>query len=63
MEFFLFAPGAHSASYSMGTGSITPGVNRPELKADHSPPSSSEVKNKWSYTSTPPVGLNGVVFS
>jgi hypothetical protein len=30
----------------------------PGRKADHSPPSGSEVKNKRSYTSTPPVQLH-----
>jgi hypothetical protein len=29
-------------------------VNRPEREADHSPPSSAEVKNALRYTSTPP---------
>jgi hypothetical protein len=29
------------------------GVKRPGHAADHSPPSSAEVKNAWSYTSTP----------
>jgi hypothetical protein len=29
------------------------GVKRPGCKADHSPPSSAEVKNARSYTSTP----------
>jgi len=29
----------------------------------HSPPSSAEVKNAWSYTFTPPVRLHGVVLS
>jgi hypothetical protein len=29
------------------------GVKRPEREADHSPPSSAEVKNAWSYTSAP----------
>jgi len=29
------------------------GVKRPEREADHSPPSSTEVKNTWRYTSTP----------
>jgi hypothetical protein len=29
------------------------GVKRPERVADHSPPSSAEVKNAWGYTSTP----------
>jgi hypothetical protein len=31
--------------------------------ADHSPPSSAEVKNAWSYASTPPVLFHGVVLS
>jgi hypothetical protein len=30
-------------------------------EADHSPPSSAEVNNVWSYTSTPPIRLHGVV--
>jgi hypothetical protein len=29
------------------------GVKRPDREADHSPPSSAEVKNAWSYASTP----------
>jgi len=29
------------------------GVKRPGREADHSPPSSSEVKNGWNYVSTP----------
>jgi len=37
-------------------------VKRPRLEADHSPPSSAEVKNAWSYTSTPPI-LHGMVLS
>jgi hypothetical protein len=28
-------------------------VKRPEREADNSPPSGAEVKNAWSYTSTP----------
>jgi len=28
-------------------------VKRPDQEADHSPPSSAEVKNAWSYKSTP----------
>jgi hypothetical protein len=36
------------ASYPRSTG-----IKRPEREADHSPPSSAEVKNTWSYTSTP----------
>jgi hypothetical protein len=33
-------------------GAIFPGVTRPGREADDSPPSSAEVKNVWSYTST-----------
>jgi len=32
-------------------------------EADHSPPSSAEVNKAWSYTSTPPICLHGVVLS
>jgi hypothetical protein len=35
-------------------GALSLGVKRQEREADHSPPSSAEVKNAWSYTSTPP---------
>jgi hypothetical protein len=44
-------------------GAPSLGVKRPGREADHSPPSSAEVKNAWSYTSTPPIGLHGVVLS
>jgi len=37
--------GAHSASYTMGTGSF-PVVKRPVRGLDHSPPSSAEVKER-----------------
>jgi hypothetical protein len=38
-------PGAHPASYTMGTGTL-PGVKRPGRGVDHSPRSSAEVKEK-----------------
>jgi hypothetical protein len=38
--------GAHSAYYPMGTRGSFPGVNRPGSEADHSPPSSAEIK-EW----------------
>jgi hypothetical protein len=39
--------GAHPASYPMGTGGSFPGgKGRPGREADHSPPSSAEVKNE-----------------
>jgi hypothetical protein len=45
----------------MGTRGFFLGVKRPGREADHSRPSSAEVKNTWIYTSTPPVRLHGVV--
>jgi hypothetical protein len=30
----------------------SPGVKRPGLEADHSPPASAEIKKMWIYTST-----------
>jgi hypothetical protein len=44
-------------------GDLSLGVKRPGREADHSPASSTEVKNAWSYTSTPPIPLHGVVLS
>jgi hypothetical protein len=35
-------------------------LKRPGREADHSPPSSAEVKSEWNYTCTPPIGLHGV---
>jgi hypothetical protein len=52
--------GAHQVSVVLSAGRD---VKRPELEADHSPPSTAEVKNAWSYTSTPPVCLHGVVLN
>jgi hypothetical protein len=46
--------GAHPVSYPMGTGVLFPGVKLQGSEADHSPPTSAEVKKKWIYTSTPP---------
>jgi hypothetical protein len=45
----------------MRTGGFSLGIKRPGREADHSLPSSVEIKNAWSYTSTPPVGLHDVV--
>jgi hypothetical protein len=44
-------------------GAVSLGIKRPGCEADHTPPSSAEVKNAWSYTSTLPVRLHGVVIS
>jgi hypothetical protein len=45
--------GAHPASYPIGAKGSFPGVKRPGREADHSLQPSAEVKNAWSYTSTP----------
>jgi hypothetical protein len=39
------------------------GVKRLGREADHSTPSSAEIKNVWSYTSISPIRLHGVVLS
>jgi len=44
-------------------GALSLGVNRPERKANHSPPSSIEVKEFVSYTSTPPIRLHSVAIN
>jgi hypothetical protein len=44
-------------------GDFSLGVKRPGREADHSPPSSAEVKKAWSYTSILPIRLYGVVLS
>jgi hypothetical protein len=44
-------------------GTLSLRVNQPGREADHLPPSSAEVKNGWSYTSTSPIRLHGVVLS
>jgi len=42
---------------------LSPEVKRSVREADHSPPANAEVKNAWSYTSTHPRRLHGVVLS
>jgi hypothetical protein len=36
------------------TGELSTGIKRPGREADHSPPTSADVKNTWICTSTPP---------
>jgi hypothetical protein len=45
--------GALPASYPMGSEAFIPGLKRPGCEADHSPSSSAEINNAWSYTSIP----------
>jgi hypothetical protein len=59
MGFFLFATtsrpalGPTQCLIEWVPGTLTPAVKRPGREADHLPPSSAEVKNAWSSTSTP----------
>jgi hypothetical protein len=55
-------PGAHPASYLMGTGGSFPEVKRSGREADHPPPSSAEVKNGGAILPLPPC-LNGLVLN
>jgi len=49
-----------TATFRLALGPIQPplqwvsGIKRPESEADHLPPSSTEIKNAWSYISTRP---------
>jgi hypothetical protein len=63
-NFVQNGSGTHSASYLKNSrGTLSLGVKWPEREADHSPPSGTDVKNAWSYTSTPPIGFHGLVLS
>jgi hypothetical protein len=55
MEIFLFATASKPAlePTQWVAEALSPGVKRPGREADHSPPTSAEVKNAWSYTSIP----------
>jgi hypothetical protein len=44
-------------------GALSPVVKQPGSEPDHSYPSSAEVKNAWSYTSTSYTFLHGVLFT
>jgi hypothetical protein len=68
MWFLLFAtasspvlgPTQHPNQLLRGTLSLS--VKRPGRESGHSPPSSADVKNAWSYTPTSPIRLRGLVF-
>ena len=51
-------PGAHLSSYTIGTGSLLPGVKRPGRDINHNP--GPRLKKEYSDTSTPPLGLRGL---
>jgi hypothetical protein len=54
---------AHPASIRWVPVVLSLGAKRPGREVEHSPPSSAEIGNGWSYTSTPTVCLHGVVLS
>jgi hypothetical protein len=52
---------AHPASYPMDNKGSFSGVKQLGSETDYSPLPSTEVKNMWSYTSTPLLCINGMV--
>jgi hypothetical protein len=55
--------GAHPATIQCILGVLSLGIKWPGCEADRSPSPSAEVKNAWSYTSTPPLHLHGVMLT
>ena len=53
------SPGAHSASYAMGSGSFLR-VKLPGIGAGHPPHLMLRLRKEYSYTSTSPLGLHGL---
>jgi len=51
-EPFQTGPGAHPASYTMGTGSF-PGIKRPGQGVDHPPHGAPGLKKEYSYVLLP----------
>jgi hypothetical protein len=69
LRIFLFTTASRTALGSTQPlvqwvpGALSLGVKRPGREADHSTPSSAEVRNAFNYTSTPAVRFHGVVLS
>jgi hypothetical protein len=69
LEIFLFTTAFRPAlrptqpPIKVIPGTLSLGVKRTGREADHSPPSSAEVKNVLIYTWAPPMRLHGVVLS
>jgi hypothetical protein len=55
------ALGAYQPPIQWVPGVLSPGVKWPGCEADRSSPSTAEVKNVWSYTSSSPIHLNCVI--
>jgi hypothetical protein len=52
--FSLYVRTDSWAHHLMGTGIISSGIKRPGYEANHSPPSSANAENVWSFTSNSP---------
>jgi hypothetical protein len=69
LEIFLFttvtklAQGPTRPPIQWVPGVLPLGVKWPGHEADHLPPSNAKVKNVWSFTSTSPICLHGMVLS
>jgi hypothetical protein len=53
LHFVQIGSGVHPTFYLIGTRGSFPGVKRQGHEADHSLPTSAEIKKMWIYTSTP----------
>jgi hypothetical protein len=47
LRFAQTGSGAHPTSYPMDTGALPSRIKQPGREADHSPPTSAEVKKTW----------------
>jgi hypothetical protein len=54
LQVFQTGSEVHPTSYPRVLGALSQEVKRLGREADHSPPTSSEVKKMWIYTSTSP---------
>jgi hypothetical protein len=57
VHIFQTWSGVHPTTYPMGTGAHSPRVKQEGHEADHSPPTTAEVKKTWIYTSTSPAQI------
>jgi hypothetical protein len=58
LHFVQTGSEVHSTSHPMATVGSFPWVKRLEREADHSPPTSAEIKKTWIYTSIHDIVLN-----
>jgi hypothetical protein len=67
VKYYLFSTSPRSVlgptqpSIQWTPEAFSPGVKRPGREANHSPPTSIEVKKTWIYTSTPPYAFMALI--